>query len=314
MPSTPQRSSKRLAAIKESKAKEKCTIPSPPKKRARTSKPPRHTGKSSFRKRKTGTGSTAAKAATKKRAPGRLGQAKGLTTLKCGAVYQYHINTDPDSKVQQTLTVDGETIHNLQAFKASKKPFFGLDQEYCVLYKGRMVLPLDRGSEWLKLVLEEQLDTFLVDVGGLSFHGETEEEAVDDVLKSLLPFINKKYVVGKQRLEANVDHIRTVVMNKLHKTEDGSGFSLFASIDDMNNKTSKIFGLVESHDQGGGGGSGAEAETDEVETEGSGVDDEIDLLSDKQLRERLQDLDRQLLDLVNERSRAFAALQLRRGG
>ena len=78
---------------------------------------------------------------------------------QCHAIYQYHSN--PNSKVQQTLMVEGDTVHNLQAFTISEATFIGLDKAYCILFKDRIVLPLDHDSEWLKLVVEEWLDTFL---------------------------------------------------------------------------------------------------------------------------------------------------------
>ena len=167
MPSTPARRSKHLAD--KSQAKEKSPTPSPsPKKakKARTAKhktpnprpglPPWHLGESSFRK-KTGTGSTGAKAktATKKRAPGANGQAKGLTKPKCFAVYEFH---SQDNKFQQTLKVNGDMVNNLMEYECSPVTFFGLDKEYCVKFKDHIVLPLDHDVEWLKAIAEETIN------------------------------------------------------------------------------------------------------------------------------------------------------------
>jgi len=173
--------------------------------------PPRHKGPTSSRKLPTG-GTTTTRPSTNE---------KGLTKVHCHAVYQYL--TAPDQKMKKSIMCsDGRQIKNLQGFDIGPV-VFGLPQDHCVLYNARIPLPTDHDEDgkWLKTIAIERLNGLLASTGEFDVDIKYEEECIEHYVKTLIAAVNKKYVVGKDRLK-NIEFFRAIVKEKLTHREDGA--------------------------------------------------------------------------------------------
>jgi len=180
--------------------------------------PPRHDGPTSSRKISNAAVGGAVGGSGPRRSPST--NEKGLAKVHCHAIYQYL--TDPDQKSKKTIKcADGRVIKNLQGFEVGPV-VFGLPQDHCVLYNARTPLPTDHDEDgkWLTTISIERLNGLLASMGDFDVDSKYTEECIDHFVKALIAAVNKKYVVGKDRLK-DVGFFHAIVKDKMTHHKDG---------------------------------------------------------------------------------------------
>ena len=134
----------------------------------------------------------------------------------------YNYLTDENSKVTKTITCSDGRKLKVAGFEVGP-PVFGLPQDHCILYHGRIPLPTDhdKDDKLLTIISNERLNGMLASTGGNDIKAEYEEVAIDHYVKALLVALNLKYVIGKNRL-SNIEFFRAIVKKKMTHLKGGT--------------------------------------------------------------------------------------------